>query len=190
VPASHPGVQAEDSGTANSDATSEMYFEIGKFKDQVQAHDTTDKLAQLGFPATAVQKGHLWRNSYHVLVGPYENEDKAKATHGELVSRGFKPRPFERGSRSFSFRSGVTLNGAQTPEGDYTIKWESYVTDATVKFLHNDFVVATADGRWEKRDVKYPRDAYVYKKNVDGSRTLLEIHFAGMRQALVFGKAS
>jgi outer membrane biosynthesis protein TonB len=190
APASRPGVQAEDSGTANSVGTEEMYFEIGKFKDEGQANSTTDKLAQLGFPATAVQKGHLWRNSYHVLVGPYQNEDKAKATHGELVSHGFKPRPFEKGSRSFSFRSGVTLNGAQTPEGDYTIRWESYVTDATVKFLHNDFVVATADGRWEKRDVKYPRDAYVYKKNVDGSRTLLEIHFGGMRQALVFGKAS
>jgi hypothetical protein len=41
-----------------------------------------------------------------------------------------------------------------------------------------------------KREVKYPRDAYVYRKNPDGSRTLLEIHFGGMRQALVFGKAS
>jgi len=190
APPSRPGVQAEDSATANSDATSEMYFEIGKFKDEVHAHDTTDKLAQLGFPATAVQKGHLWRNSYHVLVGPYENEDKAKVTHEDLVSRGFKPRPFERGSRSFSFRSGLTLNGAQTPVGDYTISWESYVSDATVKFLRNDFVITTADGKWEKRDVKYPCDAYVYKRNVDGSRTLLEIHFGGMRKALVFGKAS
>jgi hypothetical protein len=38
--------------------------------------------------------------------------------------------------------------------------------------------------------VKYPRDEYVYRRNPDGSRTLLEIHFEGMRQALVFGKAS
>jgi len=28
----------------------------------------------------------------------------------------------------------------------------------------------------------------VYRRNPDGSRTLLEIHFGGMRQALVFGK--
>lgn len=190
APASPPGVQAEDAGMANSLATSEMYFEIGKFKDEGHAHDTTDKLAQLGFPATAVQKGHLWRNAYHVLVGPYENEDKAKVTHEDLLSHGFKPQPFEKGSRSFSFRSRVMLNGAQTPEGDYTIRWESYVTDATVKFLRNDFVITTADGKWEKRDVKYPRDAYVYKRNPDGSRTLLEIHFGGMRKALVFGKPS
>jgi PilZ domain/SPOR domain len=190
APASHPSVQAEDSRTENSSSTSEMYFEVGKFKDELQAHDTTDKLAQLGFPATAVQKGHLWRNSYHVLVGPYGDEDAAKVTHENLVSRGFKPRPFERGSRGFSFRSGLTLNGAQTPVGHYTISWESYVSDATVKFLHDDSVVATADGRWVKRGVKYDRDAYVYRRNGDGSRTLLEIHFEGMRQALVFGKSS
>jgi hypothetical protein len=190
TPATHLGVQAEESKTDSSDSTSEMYFEIGKFKDALQAHDTTDKLAQLGFPATAVQKGHLWRNSFHVLVGPYEDENQANVTHQNLLSQGFKPRPFERGSRSFSFRSGLTLNGAQTPVGDYTISWESYVTDASVKFLHNDSVVATADGRWVKRDVKYAHDAYVYRRNMDGSRTLLEIHFGGMRQALVFGKFS
>jgi hypothetical protein len=189
-PASRSGVQAEDSGTANSNAISEMYFEIGKFKDETQAHDTTDKLAQLGFPAAAVQKRNLWRSSYHVLVGPYEDESKAKVTHENLLSQGFKARPFERGSRSFSFRSGLTLNGAQTPVGDYTISWESYVSDANVKFLHNDSVVATADGRWVKREAKYAHDAYVYRRNMDGSRTLLEIHFGGMRQALVFGKSS
>jgi hypothetical protein len=189
APVSRPTVQAEESGTQNADATSEMYFEIGKFKDPLQAHDTTDRLAQLGFPATAVQKGHLWRNSYHVLVGPYEDENKAKVTNQDLVSRGFKPRPFERGSRSISFRSGLTLNGARAPVGDYTVSWESYVTDASVKLLHDNSVVATADGRWVKRDVKYAHDAYVYRRNLDGSRTLLEIHFGGMSQALVFGKS-
>ncbi len=190
APTSRPGVQAEDSGTANADATSEMYFEIGKFKDEEQAHESTEKLAQLGFPVTAVQKGHLWRNSYHVLVGPYGDEDKAKVTHEDLLSRGFKPRPFERGSRSFSFRSGLNLSGPQpAPVGDYTISWESYVSDANVKFVHNDSVVATTDGRWVKRDVKYDHDAYVYRRNMDGTRTLLEIHFGGMKQALVFGKS-
>jgi len=187
--ASRPTVQAEEPGTQSADSTSEMYFEIGKFKDPLQAHDTTDRLAQLGFPATAVQKGHLWKNSYHVLVGPYEDENKAKVTHEDLVSRGFKPRPFERGSRNISFRSGLTLNGARAPVGDYTISWESYVSDASVKLVHENDVVATADGRWVKHDVKYAHDAYVYRRNMDGSRTLLEIHFGGMRQALVFGKS-
>jgi hypothetical protein len=106
------------------------------------------------------------------------------------VSSGFKPRPFEKGWRTFTLISSVTLNGAPTPQGEYTISWESYIGNASVKFTHNSNVVASADGKWVKRDAKYPRDAYVYRRNPDGSRTLLEIHFEGMRQALVFGKPS
>jgi len=189
-PANQPGIHTEGSGAGNSDTTRQLYFEVGKFKDLFQAHDQTDKLAQLGFPATAVAKGRLWTNSFHVLVGPYPDEEQAKLTHENLVSNGFKPRPFEKGSRNFTILSSLTLNGARTPEGDYTISWESYIGDANVKFMRNNSVVATAGGRWEKRNVKFPNDAYVYRRNIDGSRTLLEIHFGGMRQALVFGKAS
>jgi hypothetical protein len=188
-PANQPDVHTEGSRAGNADSTRELYFEVGRFKDVLQAHDETDKLAQLGFPATAVAKGHLWTSSFHVLVGPYPDEEQAKAIHENLVSSGFKPRPFEKGSRTFTILSSLTLNGGRAPEGDYTISWESYIGDANVKFARSNSVVATADGKWVKRDVKYPRDAYVYRRNADGSRTLLEIHFGGMRQALVFGKA-
>lgn len=190
APAKPASVQSEESGADNVDFTRELYFDVGKFKNQLQAHDETNKLAQLGFPVTAVQKGFLWTNSYHVLVGPYGDEGKAKVTQDTLVSSGFKPRPFEKGWRTFTLVSSLTLNGARTPEGDYTISWESYIGNANVKFTRNNNVVASADGKWVKRDAKYPRDAYVYRRNPDGSRTLLEIHFGGMRQALVFGKAS
>ena len=185
---SKTGIQTEGSDASDADSARELYFEVGKFKNVFQARDETEKLAQLGFPASAVEKGHLWANSFHVLVGPYPDEDQAKATHENLVTSGFKPRPFEKGWRSFTLLSSVTLNGARTPEGEYVISWESYIGDASVKFLHNSMVVASAGGRWVKRDAKYPRDAYVYRRNPDGSRTLLEIHFGGMRQALVFGK--
>ena len=183
-------MRTEESGpanpAANAAATSELFFEVGKFKNPSQAHDETDKLAQLGFPVTAVQKGFLWTNSYHVLVGPYGDENHAKTTHDSLVSEGFKPRTFERGSRDFTLGSPVVLGGARTPEGDYIIRWESYVGNATVKFQRNNSTIAEADGKWVKHDNKYQRDAYVYKRNPDGSRTLLEIHFEGMREALVF----
>jgi hypothetical protein len=76
------------------------------------------------------------------------------------------------------------------PAGDCIISWESYLPDAIVKFEMNRGVVATAEGKWVKRDVRYDNDAFVYIMHVDGSRTLIEIRFAGMRQALVFGKAS
>jgi len=189
-PAAPSAVHTEESGptnpAANAAATSELFFEVGKFKNPSQAHDESDKLAQLGFPVTAVQKGFLWTNSYHVLVGPYGDEGHAKSTHDNLVSSGFKPRTFVRGSRDFTLGSPVVLGGARTPEGDYIIRWESYVGNAMVKFQHNNSTVSEADGKWVKHDNKYQRDAYVYKRNPDGSRTLLEIHFEGMREALVF----
>ncbi len=185
-PASQPGVHTEASTTANPTTTTELYFEVGKFKNPLQAHDETDKLAQLGFPATAVKKNFLWTNSYHILVGPYGDEEHARTTHQGLVSSGFKPRTFERGSRDFTLSSSVKLGGARTPEGDYTIRWESYIGDASVKFMRNNSVIAEADGKWVKHEPKYQRDAYVYRRNPDGSRTLLEIHFEGMHESLVF----
>ena len=39
-----------------------------------------------------IHRGHLWMNSYQVLVGPFGNEAEAELAHANLVSRGFKPR--------------------------------------------------------------------------------------------------
>lgn len=177
-------VQAESSTTSNAESISEMFFEVGRFKDKKQAATTTDKLAQLGFPTNAVQKSHLWASSYHVLVGPYGNTDAATATHKSLVSYGFKPRPFERGSRDLNLRSPLKLNGTAIPVGECTVNWESYVSDATVRFVRENSVITTAQGRWVSRDTRNDTDAYVYRRNPDGSKTLLEIRFAGMRQVL------
>ena len=47
-------------------------------------------------------------NSYQVLVGPYDSETEAESAHANLVSRGFRPRSYERGSRSLTFFSGLT----------------------------------------------------------------------------------
>jgi hypothetical protein len=91
-----PGIRTEGSEAANADSSRELYFEVGKFKNLFQARDETDRLAQLGFPVTSVEKGHLWANSVHVLVGPYGDEDQAKATHENLVTSGFKP-PLRKG---------------------------------------------------------------------------------------------
>jgi len=182
-----PGIQTGQSIANNAAAAAEMYFEVGRFKDKRQAAITTDKLTQLGFPNSAVQKSHLWASSYHVLVGPYGNPDEASAVHKNLLSYGFKPRPFERGSRYLTLRSELKLNGSPIPLGECEVSWESYVSDAAVKFMHDNSVVNNAAGRWVTRDTKYDTDAYVYRRNPDGTRTLLEIRFAGMRQALEFG---
>jgi hypothetical protein len=167
-----------------------MYFEVGRSRDVNWADEETNKLRQLGFHATIIHKGHLWMNSYQVLVGPYNTDDEAEAAHENLVSRGFKPRAYERGSRTFTFLSRLTVNGKHMPVGDFVISWEPYVPDAIVKFEKDGSVLSTTDGKWVRRSVEYANDAVVYRKNSDGSRTLLEIRFAGMRQALVFGKSS
>ncbi len=187
---SHPGAHAEDSREEDARSLSTKFLEVGKFRDAIWANKTTDKLTQLGFHATVIHRGRLWMNSYQVLVGPYGSEAEAELAHANLVSHGFRPRSYERGSRSLTFFSGLTVNGSRLPVGDLVVTWESYVPDAIVKFEKDGSVIGTTDGKWEKRDVKYGDDAIVYRRNSDGTRTLLEIRFTGMSQALVFGKSS
>jgi cell division protein FtsN len=181
---------AEAPRAAIAASSGTKFLEVGKFRDAIWANKTTDKLNQLGFHPTVIHRGHLWMNSYQVLVGPYDSATEAESAHANLVSRGFRPRSYERGSRSLTFFSGLTVNGAHLPVGDIVITWESYAPDAVVKFEKDGSVIGTTDGKWEQHGVKYGDDAIVYRKNSDGSRTLLEIRFAGMSQALVFGKSS
>jgi hypothetical protein len=190
APASEPYVHSVVSGKEDTGPPSEMYLEVGKFKDQPPASEVKDNLATLGFPASVTQKGRFGGNSYYVLVGPYNNDREAKAAHKSLTSRGFKPRAFQRGSRAFAFSYVLTLNGARMPVGDYSIRWESYSNLVIVEFVQNNDVVATVDGKWAKRDTPYDRGAYAFTRYGDGSRNLVWIQFAGMRQTLIFDKSS
>ena len=72
------------------------------------------------------------------------------------------------------------------PVQDCVIRWETYSTHAMVKFGQENNIIATADGKWVQRGVRYEHDFFVYRRNDDGSRTLVEIWFAGMKHALVF----
>jgi len=164
----------------------QRFFDLGKFKQQEVAQDLSERVAQLGMHASVVNKGHLWMNSYQVLVGPYLTSDEEKKIHTELVSNGLKARPFERGSRGLSFRSGLTVSGSKLPVGDFTISWETYVEEAKVKFAQGGAVVATADGKWVTHPQKFAHDEYVYQNAGGNSRPLLEVHFAGLNRALVF----
>jgi hypothetical protein len=181
-----PEVHTEITGEASAGSSSAGYFEVGKFKNSLWANNVADRLGQLGFHAAVVQKSRLWMNSYSVLVGPYGENQDAEAARQDLVLHGFNPRAFEKGSRDFMFPFVLTLNGTHVPKGDYTINWESYSPDAAVKFVRNYDVVATAEGKWMKRDVPYKLDAIVWRASADGSPILLEIRFRGMSRALVF----
>jgi cell division septation protein DedD len=174
-----------DSNLRNG-SSSQMYFEVGRFKEQFRAREEKDKLTRLGYAAIVQQKRRLWRSFYNVLVGPYQNSDEAEAVHKSLLVRGFQARPLERGYRHFVLPPHLVLNGVPTPVGDCVITWESYITDVKVKFEQDDHVVSTAQGTWVKRDPKYENSAIVYTPNRSGWRSLNELRFAGLTRALVF----
>lgn len=163
----------------------QMFFDLGKFKQQSVAEELSEQVAHLGLRSSVVPRGHLWMSSYQVLVGPYTDTAEEKKISADLTSHGYKPRPFERGSRGFAFRSKVTVERTKLPVGDCTISWESYVAEAKVKFEHDRDVVATT-AKWIKRPKKFSENEYVYRNRPDGSRPLAEIHFAGLDRALVF----
>ena len=199
-PESHPDAQPEHLSDETARSTPGIYLEVAKFKDTLGAESARNRLIQLGFHATVIQKGRLWMNSYFVVVGPY-GDDKAEAARKNLASHGFKTRAFERGSRTLTIyggcdtmsrllRSGPTPRVFDVPVADCMISWESYSARAIVKFVQDNYVIATADGKWVSRGLRFERDAFVYRKNDDGSQTLVEIQFAGMSQALVFGESS
>ncbi|SRR6266849_2842515 len=85
--------------------------------------------------------------------------------------------------------SVVTPNGMEIPAGMYDVTYESHSPTATVTFKQGKRVVATVDGKWVDRDVKYENNAIVYQVNPDGTRTLFEIRFAGRKQALLLDNA-
>lgn len=91
-------------------------------------------------------------------------------------------------SRTMSFHTPVKLNGTDMTPGFYVVDWVSHSPEATVTFRRNGQVVTTAAGKWVERDSKAPADAVVYSNNADGSHTLVELRFGGMKQALVFGQ--
>jgi hypothetical protein len=167
-------------------ASPQMFFDLGKFKQQSAAEAVSEHVAQLGVRSSVVPRGHLWMNSYQVLVGPYTDAAEEKKINSDLLAHGYKPRPFERGSRNFAFHSRVAVERTKLPAGDCTISWETYATDAKVKFMQNRDVVATTAANWMSRAKKYSNDEYVYQNQPDGSRPLVEIHFAGLDRALVF----
>ncbi len=186
---SAPLLKAESTAVVGAPAP-ELFFEVGRFKKQFLAEQTQAKLTKMGLPASIVQKGHLWMNSYRLLVGPYGDETGASTASRTLLSVGFTPRPFERGSRTLVLASKLTVDNTPISIGECEVQWESYIPTALVKFVQRDDAVVTASGVWEKRSTKFEHNAIVYQRYPDGRRVLIEIQFAGMDRALVFGKSS
>lgn len=97
---------------------------------------------------------------------------------------------FAKNSRTVRIPHSASIGGKQIPAGEYKVSWESHSADATVTFEAGKNVVATAQGKWVERGSKYDRNSVVYDKTSDGSESIVEIRFAGMKQALVLGGSS
>jgi hypothetical protein len=97
---------------------------------------------------------------------------------------------FAKDARSLHLNFDALLNGKELRQGDYRVQWESHSPQVTVSFLQGKNTVATAEGRWVDRDMTSPSNTVVYDTNPNGSRTILEIRLAGLKQAIVFGEAT
>jgi len=148
------------------------YLEIGKFKDESEANEAVHYVTQAGFHPEVVESSHLFTKFYHVLAGPFGSEHEAEAASAKLESDGFTPRNLPRKSRTLRL-------------GDFEVAWESYSPEAIVKLVKDGTAVKTAPAKWVSRDVPYEHDEILYRGTGQGSRTLLELHFAGARQTLV-----
>jgi uncharacterized protein YfaP (DUF2135 family) len=93
-------------------------------------------------------------------------------------------------ARTLKVPYSAALKGKQLAAGEYKVTWQTHSPEATVNFMQKKAVVATVEGKWVDRDTKYEANAVVYSNNPDGSRTILEVRFAGLKGALVFGEES
>ena len=83
------GVSAGAAGSADS-KSAKFFVEVGSFKDETWADSAVEKLTHLGFHAVVLHKNLLWKNSYHVQVGPYSNSMDASDARESLAAQGFK----------------------------------------------------------------------------------------------------
>jgi PilZ domain/SPOR domain len=183
---SNENPNAEDVVEINSGMPLGKYFDVGRFKDQILASKSTNDLANFGFRAVVLPKSVLWMKSYQVLVGPYHNDQDAQLARRNLEAQGFKPHSLSKRSRQLTIVAPrQTASGHEEgDEEDFIVTWESYSADATVKFVKAGATVNTALGRWVRQPAKAGYSAIMFTISDKGSRTLLEIQFRGMTQAL------
>ena len=92
--------------------------------------------------------------------------------------------------KKLTINQAAALNGAAIPAGSYNVSWSADSGDPTVSFVKGKETLASAQAKWVDRGKKYDQNEVLYSNNSDGSRTIIEIRFAGMSRALVFGDSA
>jgi hypothetical protein len=94
---------------------------------------------------------------------------------------------FAKDSRTLNLDYPVSLGGTELAAGRYKVMLESHSPEATLTFMKGKQEVAQAQGKWVARNTRYGANEVLYNTNSDGSHSVMEIRFAGMSEALVFG---
>jgi hypothetical protein len=81
---------------------------------------------------------------------------------------------------------GITLNGAEVPQGTYSLSIDTQGSSVIVTLLKEGKFIANGHGVWVKHGVKYNQDAVLLRVNPDGSRSLVEIRLSGFAKTIVF----
>ena len=88
-------------------------------------------------------------------------------------------------SQNIHLDTAATVNGQALKAGDTAVRWVTHSPQATVTFVQRKSSVTT-DGVFVTPAEKAPQDAVVYLINPDGSRSLVELQFAGSDKVLSF----
>jgi hypothetical protein len=70
-------------------------------------------------------------------------------------------RALAKDSRTVTFFHDVVLNGTSLPAGQYTVRWETHSSGATVEFVQHQKVVLSTDGGFEERSKGYEHNVVV-----------------------------
>jgi hypothetical protein len=91
-------------------------------------------------------------------------------------------------TRSLELLDTVQVGSTQLKAGIYKLVWEGSNSTVQVNFVRNGKIVATAEGKIVERTAPASRDRIV-TIDVNKTRELQEIDFAGKKDALVFSSS-
>jgi hypothetical protein len=97
---------------------------------------------------------------------------------------------FAKDSRSINVAHPATVGGTTIAPGQYKMRWDSKNADPEVTLLKGRKVVAKAHGQWVDRKVDYNQNSVLYDTESGGSRSILEMRFAGSSKVLVLDNSS
>lgn len=101
-----------------------------------------------------------------------------------LATSAFAANKATKGSLELS--EPVTVSGHELKAGQYKLTWEGTGEDVQAMILTHGKLVATVPAHLTDLNQPEPNDAVVSRQNDDGSRSLIQVDFAGKKYALSF----